>query len=169
VCDVVSTIIGNDAVNTLSVHAGNDTLLGEGGNDTLIGGAGADLLTGGAGTDTFRFALADSLLGTPATPGYDRINDLVIGTDRIDGPNAVSTNNLRELGPVTELSDTGIAAVLTTTDFRANRAATFTYVDGTTTRTFLALNNRMAGYQSATDAIIEITGYTGDLASLSIV
>jgi serralysin len=164
-----NTITGNGANNTLSGLAGNDTLLGEGGNDTLIGGSGADLLTGGAGTDTFRFALADSLLGTPATPGYDRINDLVIGTDRIDGPNAVSTNNLRELGPVTELSETGIAAVLTTTDFRANRAATFTFVDGTTTRTFLALNNGTAGYQSATDSIIDITGLTGSLQNLAVV
>jgi serralysin len=59
--------------------------------------------------------------------------------------------------------------VLTTTDFRANRAATFTFVDGTTTRTFLALNNGTAGYQSATDSIIDITGLTGSLQNLAVV
>jgi Ca2+-binding RTX toxin-like protein len=42
---------------------------------------GADVLTGGLGIDTFRLALADSPLA-----GIDKITDLKIGTDRIDGP-----------------------------------------------------------------------------------
>ena len=166
---LANTITGNSGANTLSGLAGNDTLLGEGGNDTLIGGTGADLLTGGAGTDTFRFALADSLLGTSTNPGYDRITDLVIGSDRIDGPAAVTAANLAELGFVATLDQTGIAAVLTTTAFLANRAATFSYGTGLNARTFLALNNGTAGFSSATDAVIEITGYSGALTNLAIV
>ncbi|MCS5705318.1 cadherin domain-containing protein [Synechococcus sp. FGCU-3] len=166
---LANTITGNSGANTLSALAGNDTLLGEGGNDTLIGGTGADLLTGGAGTDTFRFALADSLLGTATNPGYDRITDLVIGSDRIDGPAAVTAANVRELGAVTALTQAGIAAVLTSSTFTANGAATFSYVDGGNSRTFLALNDRTAGFSSATDAVIEITGYSGMLSNLAIV
>ena len=54
---------------------GRDTLNGEDGADTLNGGAGADELTGGGEADTFVFG-----------PGHgdDIINDLAIGTDRID-------------------------------------------------------------------------------------
>lgn len=166
---LANTITGNSGANTLSGLAGNDTLRGEGGNDTLIGGTGADVLTSGAGTDTFRYALTDFLLGTAGTPAYDRITDLVIVTDRIDGPSAVSADNLRELGAVSAFTQTGIAAVLTTSTFTSNGAATFSYLDGTTTSTFLALNNGTAGYSSTTDAIIEITGYSGALTNLAIV
>ena len=166
---LANTITGNGSNNTLSGLAGNDTLLGEGGNDTLTGGTGADVLTGGAGTDTFRYALADSLLGTSGTPGYDKITDFVIGTDRLDGPTAVTAANLAELGRVNTLDQAGISAVLTTTTFLANRAATFSFVDGGATRTFVALNNGTAGFSSTTDAIIDITGFSGSLTNLAIV
>ena len=166
---LANTIIGNSGVNHLSGLAGNDTLLGEGGNDTLTGGTGADVLTGGAGIDTFRLALADSLLGTSGTPGYDKITDFAIGTDRLDGPTAVTAANLAKLGRVNTLDQAGISGVLTTTTFLANRAATFSFVDGGATRTFVALNNGTAGFSSTTDAIIDITGYSGSLTNLAIV
>lgn len=159
-----NTIIGNNANNTLSGLAGNDTIRGEGGTDIIIGGLGADHLTGGAGTDTFRFALADSLLAN-----YDKITDFAIGTDSIDGPSSVTAANVAELGRVTTLDQTDIAAVLTNTAFAANRAATFTWQDGATLRTFVALNNGTAGFQSSSDAIVEITGYSGLLTNLAIV
>jgi serralysin len=161
---LANTITGNSANNTLTGLAGNDTLIGESGNDILIGGTGADFLTGGAGTDTFRFALTDSLL-----PSIDRITDLIIGTDRIDGPSAVTAANLRELGTVSELTQSGIASVLTSSSFVKNGAATFTFGSGVDTRTFLALNNGTAGFASSTDAIVEITGYTGLLTNLAVV
>ena len=161
---LANTITGNGANNTLSGLAGDDTLLGEAGNDILIGGTGGDVLTGGAGTDTFRLALSDSLLSN-----YDKITDFVIGTDRLDGPNSVSARNLKELGPVQELTQEGIAAVLTDKTFVRNGAATFTWQDGATLRTFVALNNGTAGFSSATDAIIEILGQPGDLANLAVV
>ena len=66
---------GGGGVDRLYGGDGRDTLNGEAGTDTLNGGAGADELTGGSETDTFVFG-----------PGHgdDIINDLVIGTDRID-------------------------------------------------------------------------------------
>ncbi|WP_414570071.1 bluetail domain-containing putative surface protein [Nostoc sp. CCY 9925] len=115
-------------------------------------------LTGGNGADTFRFALADSPLNN-----FDRITDLQIGTDIIDGPNAVSAANLAELGAVSGLTQTAISAVLTNSSFVANRAATFSFGS----RTFVALNNDTAGF-STSDAVIEITGFSGSLTSLAI-
>jgi hypothetical protein len=148
--------------DNLIAGGGNDRIWGDDGNDTLTGGAGSDLLTGGAGSDTFRFALTDSLLAS-----FDRIVDFAIGTDRIDGPNKVSAANLRDHGTVSALTQAGIATVLTESNFLRNGAATFTFLDGATTRTFLALNNNNPGFSATTDSIIEITGYTGLLTNLA--
>ncbi|QLE45103.1 hypothetical protein FD723_32675 (plasmid) [Nostoc sp. C052] len=163
------TLTGNDGPDLLNGGNGNDTLIGGLGNDTLIGGngddlliggAGADVLTGGLGADTFRFALTDSLLSN-----FDRITDLRIGTDLIDGPNAVSAANVRKLGTVISLDAAGVGALLTNSNFVANGAATFSFGS----RTFLALNDVTAGFQSNNDAIIEITGYSRNLNNLAIV
>ena len=40
---------------------------------------------------------------------------------------------------------------------------------GATARTFLALNDGTAGFLATTDAIVEITGYSGSLANLAVV
>ena len=161
-----NTITGNSAANALSGGAGNDTLIGGAGIDTLTGGAGADVLTGDTTVDTFKVAsLAESLLS-----GFDRLTDLVIGTGKIDGPSSVSAANLKDgLGAVSELTQSGIQAVLTTTKFAASGAATFTFGSGATARTFLALNDATAGFSATTDGILEITGYSGSLVNLAVV
>jgi hypothetical protein len=58
--------------------------------------------------------------------------------------------------------------VLSTTDFLASRAASFTVGIYAATRTFVALNNSQNGFQANLDAIIEITGYSGNLVDLAI-
>ena len=60
--------------------------------------------------------------------------------------------------------EAGIQAVLTEAAFMPKGAATFTYDD----QTFLALNDQVAGYSAAADALIDITGFTGSLADLAI-
>ncbi|WP_457767609.1 bluetail domain-containing putative surface protein [Cyanobium sp. ULC082] len=131
----------------------------------LSSSATADLLTGLGGADTFRLtSLRDSLLNA-----RDQITDLAIGSDRIDGPQAVSAANLRELGRATDLSATALAAVLTPSSFVANGAASFSLGATGGTRTFLALNDGLAGFQAANDSIVEITGFSGALTSLAIV
>jgi VCBS repeat-containing protein len=152
---------GGNGSDSLFGGLGNDTLLGGNGQDLLVGGGGADLLTGGRGEDTFRFtSLSDSLL-----TGFDRITDFQIGADRIDGPTAVKAANVAKLGAVASLTQTDISAVLTSSKFGANRAATFSLGS----QTFLALNDGTAGFQSTSDAVIEITGFTGNLNNLSII
>ena len=155
--DVLS---GNGGDDTLFGGDGSDALLGGSGDDLLIGGGGNDSLAGGAGADTFRYtALSDAFLFA-----YDRINDLDIGVDTIDGPNAVSATNVQNLGAVASLTETAIQSLLTSASLGTNGAATFT----SGSSTFLTLNDAVAGFSASTDAVINITGYVGALNLLSI-
>ena len=148
-------LTGTTAINGTG-NANNNIITGNSAKNFLVGGAGADTLTGLAGADTFRYSLADSRLAA-----FDRITDFTIGTDILDGPTAVSAANLKDnVGTINggALTAAAIQSVLTTTTFVRNGASTFTWVDGTTTRTFLALNDATAGFQAANDGLIEITG-----------
>ena len=70
--DTLNGTNGNDALFGLG---GNDTINGDAGNDTIYGGAGVDLLFGGTGSDVFGF--------NNANEGIDKINDFVVGEDKI--------------------------------------------------------------------------------------
>jgi Ca2+-binding RTX toxin-like protein len=155
------TLLGGNGNDRLIGGVGNDTLLGGNGNDLLSGGAGADFLTGGNGADVFSYVnFNDSLLS-----GYDRITDFQIGTDLLDGPNAVSAANLKKLGAVSALDATTVGNLLNATNFTANGAATFTFGS----QRFLALNNNGAGFLGTTDTIMEITGFSGNINNLAII
>jgi Ca2+-binding RTX toxin-like protein len=140
---------------------GNDALSGGSGNDTLTGSLGTDRLTGGAGIDTFE---VDQRWDSTLERGFDHITDLEIGTDRIDAPKALSAAEVAHLGAVASLDEASIGAVLTTTTFAADKAATFTFG----TQTFLALNDGTAGFSASNDGLIEITGFKGNLTNLAI-
>ena len=153
---------GSDNADVITGSAGTNALSGGGGNDVLNGRGGADILTGGAGNDTFVVGRGDSLLS-----GFDQITDLVIGTDAIDG--VVATNAVRQLGTVRSLTSGDIGQVLTNQTFGANSAATFSLGSSGSSRTFLALNDGQIGFQSNSDTIIEITGYSGNLNNLAVI
>ncbi|TAF11251.1 MAG: hypothetical protein EAZ77_00920, partial [Nostocales cyanobacterium] len=151
----VEYINSND---TLNGGDGNDTLYGGYGNDILTGGLGKDYLTGGFGLQPDRFDyrnLADSVLGS-----FDVITDFNATDDKFLVSTARSGFN-NNVGSVATLDTVGIAAKLTTGNFGANSAAQFTL--GGTTRTFVAINDGVAGFDANTDAIIEVTGLTGTL------
>ncbi len=157
---------GNGLNNIITGNSGNNSLSGNAGNDTLNGGLGADTLTGGSGSDRFLFTtLNNSLLAS-----FDRIMDFSIGTDVLRGPNAVTAANINKLGTVSALDSPSISSLLTNTSFLASRAATFSYADPAGfSRSFIAINDASAGFSASTDAIVEITGYTGSLNNLQIV
>jgi Ca2+-binding RTX toxin-like protein len=151
---------GNTANNVLTGNAANNILSGDTGNDILTGAAGKDTLTGGAGIDKFGYkTLTDSLLAN-----YDLITDFnaTTGNDLflVTTARAGFTNGLT----VATLDATGIGTALTTTNFAANFAAQFTFTSGMTTRTFVAINDAIAGFNASTDSIVEVTGLTGTLA-----
>ncbi|MEL6383696.1 MAG: peptidylprolyl isomerase [Cyanobacteria bacterium J06626_18] len=153
---------------------GNDILIGRKGVDILDGAEGDDLLgagflgdtlTGGSGSDTFRYLIfRQSLLADGAPNTFDRITDLEIGIDQITSPTAVIAADVVQAGNAATLDEAGIQAVLSGDTMVVDTAATFTF----DSRTFLVLNDGVTGYQQASDALIEITGFSGDLANLAI-
>ena len=166
VADAAGNLAPTNTVQRFSIDSTSNQIIGDANANTLTATTAKDVLTGLDGIDTFRF----STLGSSLLTRFDRITDFAIGTDILDGPTAVSAANINKLGAVSALSATSIAAVLTTSAFAASRAATFTFNDPSgLARSFIALNNASAGYQSGSDAIIEITGYTGSLNNLQIV
>jgi Ca2+-binding RTX toxin-like protein len=151
------TLIGGAGNDTLIGGAGNDSLVGGNGNDSLTGGQGKDNLRGNPGRDTFAYnALTDSLL-----VGFDVVKDysgIGASPDRINAPGAIPAVNLTaSKGTAANLSLGAIQAVLTPGAFGANTAAAFK-VTGQS-GTFIALNNGVAGFQAATDAILQLEGY----------
>ena len=156
----IDYLFGGADNDILVGEEGNDSLMGESGNDLLIGGQGRDKLTGGGGRDYFYFeSLSDSLL-----PSRDRITDFRVGTDTLVGPNAVAPNKINQLGMVNRLNQFSLQMLLTTEKFKSDTAATFTFG----ARTFVAINDGTAGFSASSDAVIEITGYSGSLSNLSI-
>jgi Ca2+-binding RTX toxin-like protein len=163
--DIVTGSSGSDRIFG---GLGNDSLNGGGGNDTLQSGSGLDTLTGGGGADRFDYTtLSDGLMmvSAPSVLQFERISDFVIGQDLIDVAASPPTNGFKTLGVQSSLTSGSIAALLNSSNFVANGAASF----GFGSRTFLALNNGDAGFSSASDAVLEITGfaYASGFSSLS--
>jgi Ca2+-binding RTX toxin-like protein len=160
-------IIGNTLANSLSGGAGNDNLNGGAGNDTLTGGLGKDTLTGSTGLDTLTYnSLGESLLtGFDVIQGYSGTG---ASLDRINAPGSIAAINLTaSKGTATALTEAAIQLVLTNAAFAANTAAAFK-VTGQS-GTFIALNNGVAGFQAASDAIIQLSGYNIAVATPVVV
>jgi hypothetical protein len=63
-----------------------------------------------------------------------------------------------------------LAQHLSAARFPADSAALFTIIDPFSgLRSYLALNNRVAGYSPATDAVIDISGYIGEFSDLLVI
>ena len=141
-------IVGNTLANSLSGGAGNDN---------LTGGLGKDTLTGSTGLDTLTYnSLGDSLLsGFDVIQGYSGTG---ASLDSINAPGSIAPITLTaSKGTATALTEAAIQLVLTNAAFAANTAAAFK-VTGQS-GTFIALNNGVAGFQAASDAIIQLSGY----------
>ena len=165
---------GNDtltSIENLIASEGDDTITGSNADNVLTGGDGIDQITGGSGKDVFHYSsLVDSDLAF-----CDWIKDLVIGTDSIDSLYAVSKGSIAGTKSgsslkVASLTETSIRQTLTASVFSAKGAAVLTYTSSSkVTQTFLALNDTRAGFQSTSDALINITGFSGSLANLAII
>ena len=134
-------------------NSANNAITGNSGNNFLTGAAGKDTLTGGSGSDQFNYQnLEDSLLAK-----YDSITDFKATTDHDYFRIATALQGFNNVGAVSRLDANGISAKLTNSTFAANYAAQFTFGS----RTFIAINDIIAGFNAATDAIVEIKGLTG--------
>jgi hypothetical protein len=79
---------------------------------------------------------------------------------------AGSVLQLGDLGP--SLGATSIEEKLSAKAFMADSAAAITFQEASGTRTFLAVNDGNAGFQTGRDTIVEITGYTGSIGNLAL-
>ncbi len=184
---------GNDNLRGASYNdilvgnAGNDTIVGEGaddlliggvGNDSLEGGSGVDTLTGGAGNDIFIFQFGQSLSTNP-----DRLTDFTIGIDRInllsaagsdlEKPNSVTRSNNSNFTSYTNLinkvfidADSGMAG---NQALGVNQAALVQVTGGAIAGTYLVINDATVGFQSNTDLLINITGFSSNLPNLGTI
>ncbi|ROI12780.1 beta strand repeat-containing protein [Microcystis aeruginosa FACHB-524] len=135
----------------------NDNIVGNTLNNSLTGGLGKDSLTGSTGLDTLNYnSLGESLLsGFDVIQGYSGTG---ASLDRINAPAPIAAITLTaSKGTASSLTEAAIQLVLTNAAFAANTAAAFT-VTGQS-GTFIALNNEAAGFQAASDAIIQLSGY----------
>jgi hypothetical protein len=157
------------------------TKLGDGGS-SLPASSYSNLVLTSSAISGYGNALDNAISGTAAA----NILDGKAGNDQIDGldgsdlylvasasdhlvaefKDSGASGGVSKLGTaVSSLTSAGISAVLTTTAFTPFKAVAFTYGN----QTFLALNDKTAGFSSTSDTLIDITGYSGSLSNLAIV
>ncbi|WP_304523531.1 bluetail domain-containing putative surface protein, partial [Cyanobium sp. Copco_Reservoir_LC18] len=143
-----------------------DAITGIDGRDIFALTTSRNIYVGQNGNDIFSLtSLNQSLF-----PDYDFITDFSIGYDVIDGPNTQPITPVIISGQPTALSSAAIANLLNSSgNFNANAAAIFTFGGTDGRQIFLALNDSVAGYSASNDAIIEITGYSGNLSQLQVI
>ncbi|OPF17872.1 hemolysin [Microcystis aeruginosa KW] len=166
---------GNAGNNVITGNTANNLLNGGGGNDTLNGGAGLDTLTGGAGNDVFLFQFSQSTVANP-----DRITDFAIGSDKIDllsaaggvlpAPAAFSRAANSAATTLTNV----VNAVFTDANgalagnqaLGINGAALVQVTTAGIAGNYIIVNDNVAGFQSANDLLVNVTGITGTLPAL---
>ena len=89
----------------------------------------------------------------------DTITDFAIGTDVLDAPTALARNRITAVADPGAFSTATLELLLTPAVLLANRGAIVTF-GGSATEAYLVLNDGVAGYNPATDAVIRIR-YTG--------
>jgi len=166
---------GNAGNNVITGNTANNLLNGSGGNDTLNGGAGLDTLTGGAGNDVFLFQFSQSTVANP-----DRITDFAIGSDKIDllsaaggvlpAPAAFSRAANSAATTLTNV----VNAVFTDANgalagnqaLGINGAALVQVTTAGIAGNYIIVNDNVAGFQSANDLLVNVTGIIGTLPAL---
>ncbi|BAG01555.1 Calx-beta domain-containing protein [Microcystis aeruginosa] len=168
---------GNAGNNVITGNTANNLLNGGGGNDTLNGGAGIDTLTGGTGNDIFLFQFSQSTVANP-----DRITDFAINSDKIDllsaaggvlpAPAAFSRAANSAAATLTNV----VNAVFTDANgalagnqaLGINGAALVQVTTAGIAGTYIIVNDNVAGFQSANDLLVNVTGITGTLPTGNI-
>ncbi|GBE72833.1 hypothetical protein myaer87_00600 [Microcystis aeruginosa NIES-87] len=166
---------GNNLNNILTGNSGNNILTGNEGNDTLNGAAGIDTLTGGLGADIFIFQFSQS-----TAAALDRVTDFAIGDDKIDllSQAGAAINAPVAFTRATDSTTTSINTIVTNVFTDANGATagnqalginSAVLVRDNSSSTYLIINDGTAGFQSANDLVINLTGLTGAFPALGTI
>jgi Ca2+-binding RTX toxin-like protein len=161
------TLTGNVDLNGTG-NALNNKLTGNSGNNILNGGAGADTLAGKDGNDVFVFQFGESTV-----TALDRITDFAIGADKIDllTQGGAATGAPAGFTRAADSAATNINTIVTNVFADADGATAGNQALGlnraalvlANTSTYLIVNDGTAGFQSANDLVINLTGITGTL------
>ncbi|WP_254064732.1 bluetail domain-containing putative surface protein, partial [Microcystis aeruginosa] len=173
--NVPEPIIGSSNDDILTGTLDNDILVGDLGNDTLNGAAGIDTLTGGVGTDIFIFQFSQS-----TSTALDQVTDFAIGDDKIDllSQAGAAINAPVAFTRATDSTTTNINTMVTNVFTDANGATagnqalginSAVLVRDNSSSTYLIINDGTAGFQSANDLVINLTGLTGTLPALGTI
>ncbi len=153
----------------------NNQITGNSGNNNLNGAAGVDTLTGGVGTDIFIFQFGQS-----TAAALDQVTDFAIGTDKIDllSQAGGAINAPVAFTRATDSTTTNINTIVTNVFTDANGATagnqalginSAALVRDNSSSTYLIINDGTAGFQSANDLVINLTGLTGSLPALGTI
>ncbi|MFN9176505.1 MAG: beta strand repeat-containing protein, partial [Synechocystis sp.] len=155
-------------------NALNNTLTGNTGNNILNGGVGADTLAGQGGVDTFVFRFGESTV-----TALDRVSDFAIGTDKIDllTQGGAALNAPIAFSRAADSATTILNTIVTNVFTDANGAVAGSQALGineavlvkASTATYLVINDGTAGFQSANDLVVNLTGITGTLPALGAI
>ena len=173
-----NVITGNEANNVLNGGAGNDLLAGAGGSDSLNGAAGFDILTGGAGADVFVFQFTQSTVAKP-----DTITDFAINSDRIDllsatgAALAAPTGFSRAVDSAAASLSAAVTAVFADANgalagnqaLAVNSAALVRVSTAAIAGTYIIANDNVAGFQGATDLVVNISGAVGSFPAFGAI
>ena len=169
---------------TIVGSRGADTITGSKFADTITGGEGADTITGGAGNDTIILTESVSakdvvILGSVTAAGIDTIVGFNAGTNVIGGQVDTIKTSAAANTAALALTDKGTLdkATYATLDlaiatFATGGANATTALNAYTfkydSKDYLLIDNGTAGYDAATDSVVEITGLVGTLVVTDI-
>ena len=143
-------------------------------DNVITGNSGQNLLTGLQGNDTFVFNFGDSQVGKP-----DRIADFQIGKDKIKINTLVG--GVSTLTRASNTTSSSLSSLVDSVFLDANGAVggnqtlgnnSAVLVVSTTAGiggTYLVVNDGVTGFNSSTDLVINMTGYSGTLPGLGII
>jgi Ca2+-binding RTX toxin-like protein len=179
--DGTYTYVGGAAVDTVTAGALGDTISGNGGKDVIVGGAGNDTINGGDGDDTITIGAGSDTVDGGA--GKDKIVAAanLTAADTIDGGDGTDTLqvtavNAAALGGVSNVENLQImggATVslasdlpFTTIDLTdGSSAESLTLAKGYTSETTIKMENGDTIVNTAADAVINVTAFTGHFAT----
>ncbi|MEB3330974.1 MAG: bluetail domain-containing putative surface protein [Synechococcaceae cyanobacterium] len=180
---IADTMVENDETVSLTLATGSGYTVGT--TSTLTGTiinddnppasgdiftftSGIDRFTAQSGSDTFQLPDLKYSLFTSNTANLDSVTGLQTEQDVFDSPLRSAPITAQAVGSVSQLTTSRIGRLLSKSRFQANGAAIFTFGSGSSQRTFLAINDGVAGYNASTDAIIELINPSSPVANLVV-